>query len=64
MSATMFGGAVVSTECSNCDADAEYDVEVLATDSGEVVRDVYACETCADEISVSSDAYYVSLSNL
>lgn len=63
MSTAMFGGTVVSTGCSNCDADADFDVEVMATETGEVVRDVYACTTCADEISVGSE-FYVSMTNL
>lgn len=54
MTATAQMGAMFGVSCSNCGADADVDVEVMAVDTGEVVRDVYACESCASEIQVGA----------
>lgn len=63
-STAVMGGATFGTDCSNCDADASYDIEVLVADTGETVRDVFACEDCADAVSVDSDEFFVSMSAL
>lgn len=60
----MIGGATFGTECSNCGSEADFDVEVLVTDTGETIRDVFACADCADGIDVPSDEFFVSMSAL
>jgi len=50
----------LGVECSNCGADADFDVEVMDVNTGTVVRDVFACEACAESIDVGED-YYVGM---
>jgi hypothetical protein len=61
MSATM--GSVFGVDCTNCGSNADVDVQVMACDTGEVVRDVYACDACEDEIQVGQ-GFYVSTEEL
>lgn len=55
---TAFGG-MFDFECDGCGAAADYDVEVMDKETGETVRDVYACEGCAREIDVP-DRFHVA----
>lgn len=57
------GLAMFGTDCVNCDSDADVDVEVLNTGTGETVRDVFACESCASEIDVGAN-YYVRMDDI
>lgn len=54
----MFG-----VDCAGCDDDADVDVTVYDNATGEVAKDVYACNDCADAISVP-DTYTVTATAL
>lgn len=54
----MFG-----VDCAGCDGDADKDVTVRNATTGKVVKDVFACDSCVDNISVSDD-YAVSVAAL
>jgi uncharacterized Zn finger protein len=47
-------GGMFGVDCTGCGGEADVDVEVINRETGETARDVYACEDCADDISVPS----------
>lgn len=49
--------------CANCDDSADVDVTVFDATTGKTARDTYACDDCADDISVP-DGYAVTIDAL
>lgn len=58
MSVTM--GTMFGAECVNCDADADVDVQVMDVETGEIVRDVFACNACEAQIDVGANFHVAS----
>jgi len=42
------------TGCAGCDGTATKDVTVYDANSGDVAKDVFACDDCADNMNVPS----------